>query len=78
MRILIVVACVLTLAVAGCSSYYKVNDPTGDADYYTTKAKKVKQADAVELKDAVSGSKIILQSSEVLQIRKKEFKQATA
>ncbi|MHC4156184.1 MAG: hypothetical protein ACYST6_14875 [Planctomycetota bacterium] len=62
----------LLLVVAGCTSYYKVTDPATDKVYYTNKIS-YKGSGAVELKDAQTGAKVVLPSSEVQQIEKDEF-----
>jgi len=62
--------------LAGCGgNYYKVNDPAGDRQYYTTDIDKTKTG-AITFKDEKSGSKVTLQSSEVKQISEDEFKAA--
>lgn len=62
----------LLLIVAGCTSYYKVTDLATDKVYYTNKVD-YKGSGAVELKDAKTGAKVVLPSSEVQQIKKDEF-----
>jgi hypothetical protein len=64
----------LLLVAAGCTSYYKVTDPSTDKVYYTNKVK-YKGSGAVELEDAKSGAKVVLPASEVQQIKKEEFTQ---
>ena len=64
----------LLLIVAGCTSYYKVTDPTTDKSYYTNDVK-YKGSGSVELKDARTGAKVILPTSEVQKIEKDEFNQ---
>jgi hypothetical protein len=62
--------------VAGCGgNYYRVNDPTGNKEYYTTDIDKSK-AGAITFKDEKSGSVVTLQSSEIKEISKDEFKSA--
>lgn len=70
------VLCGMTGLLGGCSGdYYRVNDPAGDRQYYTTDIDKTKTG-AITFKDEKSGSKVTLQSSEVKQISKDEFKAA--
>ena len=65
------VAGVLMLA-AGCTHYYKVSDPAGQKEYYTTEIETA-QSGAIKIKDKKSGSVVTLQSSEVKEISEKEF-----
>ena len=65
--------CGLTMMVAGCTNYYKVNDPAGGKLYYTTKIHDAGRAGAVKFKDEKTGSTVTLQSSEVKEISADEF-----
>jgi hypothetical protein len=68
--------CGLTALVAGCgTSYYRVNDPAGTKEYYTTNIEQTKTG-AIEFTDEKSGSVVTLQSSEVKKISEDEFKTA--
>jgi len=68
--------CGLVTLVAGCGGdFYRVNDPAGDKQYYTKDIKQTKSG-AITFKDEKSGSKVTLQSSEVKEISKDEFKAA--
>ncbi len=67
--------CGTIAALAGCATYYKVNDPAGSKLYYTTEIDKTK-AGAITFKDEKSGSTVTLQSSEVKEISEEEFKAA--
>ena len=70
------ILCGMAGLLAGCGgNYYKVNDPAGDRQYYTTDIDKTKTG-AITFKDEKSGSKVTLQSSEVKQISEDEFKAA--
>lgn len=70
------ILCGMITLVAGCGTdYYRVSDPAGDRQYYTTDIDKTK-AGAITFKDAKSGSTVTLQSSEVKEISKDEFKSA--
>ena len=64
----------LATSLAGCTSYYKVTDPTTGRVYYTTELKQ-KGSGAATLKDARTGNTVTVQSSEVQKIEKKEFEQ---
>jgi hypothetical protein len=67
---------VLSLAVAmfglsGCTSYYKVHDPTTGKDYYTTSVKK--KGGSTTLKDGRTGNTVTVQNSEVSKITKEQY-----
>jgi hypothetical protein len=66
------------LLVAGCASYYKVTDPTSGRVYYTDDVQIEKKGGTVKLKDARSKSVVTLQSSEVKEISKDEYKAGLA
>ncbi len=65
----------MMLLFSACGSYYMVKDPASDRTYYTQKVKTKKEG-AVAFKDAVSGSEVTIQNSEVTKIKKDEFKKA--
>lgn len=70
------VLCGMAGLLAGCGGhYYKVNNPVGDRQYYTTEIEQSK-AGTITFKDKKSGSKVTLQSSEVKEISEDEFKAA--
>ena len=58
--------------LAGCSHYYKVNDPAGNKEYYT-KDIDSSRSGAVKIKDARTGAVVTLQSSEVKEISEEEY-----
>jgi hypothetical protein len=64
--------CALTLLVGGCTSYYRVSDPAGSKEYYTTDIDKNKGG-SISFKDAKSGSVVTLQSSDVKEISEEEY-----
>ena len=70
----VAVASVLAVALvtAGCTSYYKVTDPSTGRVYYTTEVKK-KGSGAATLKDARTGNQISIQNSEVQKIKKEQY-----
>jgi hypothetical protein len=73
---IVLILCGMMTLVAGCGgNYYRVNDPTGNKEYYTTDIDKSK-AGAITFKDEKSGSVVTLQSSEIKEISKDEFKSA--
>ena len=65
-------ACVLALLLGGCTSYYKVTDPTTGKAYYTTELKQ-KGNGAATLKDGRTGNTVNLQNSEISTISKEEY-----
>ena len=67
------VSCGLILVVAGCSSHYRVTDPSSGKTYYTTKIDNAGRAGAVKIKDEKTGSTVTLQSSEVKEISAEEY-----
>ena len=67
--------CGLVAVMAGCTTYYQVNDPAGTKEYYTTKIKETKTG-AIAFTDKKSGSVVTLQSSEVKKISEDEFEAA--
>jgi len=60
------------LLASGCTSYYKVHDPTTGKTYYTSDLKR-KSSGAAELVDGRTGNHVSLQNSEVSQITKEEY-----
>ena len=75
-QIMALSAVVALIAVtAACSHYYKVNDPTGSKEYYTTEIDQTKGG-AIKIKDEKSGATVTLQSSEVKEISEEEFEKA--
>ena len=69
----------LVFLVAGCASYYRVTDTQSGNVYYTKKVSTVKGGGgAVKLTDTRTGSAVTLQSSEVKEISKKEYKEGLA
>ena len=65
-----------TIFLSGCASYYKVKEPQTGNVYYTTEVDRSKSG-SVKFKDANTGSEVILQSSEVLEINEEEYKANT-
>ena len=62
---------------AGCTTYYKVTDPTTGKVYYTTQLDHRPNGSAT-LKDARSGNKVTLQNSEIEKVKKEEFESGKA
>src|SRR4051794_16663119 len=60
-------------AAGGCTSYYKVHDPTSGKDYYTNEVKQ-ESSGAASLKDARTGDQVVIQNSEVAKISEEQFK----
>jgi hypothetical protein len=67
--------CGVVLVAAGCAHYYKVSDPAGNKEYYTTKIEATRSG-AIKIKDEKTGSVVTLQSSEVKEISEEEFNAA--
>ena len=73
MKKLCIFLIVLGLLV-GCT-YYRVVDPASGKEYFTTKVKQAGKSGAVTIKDAKTGAKVTLQSTEVHKISKKEYEE---
>ena len=74
-RLLLCVVAGMISLVTACSHYYKVNDPAGDREYYTTDVDESKSG-AIKIKDEKTGAIVTLQSSEVKEISAQEFEKA--
>jgi hypothetical protein len=66
----------IVLVTAGCTTYYRVTDPSSGKIFYTTDVKR--SGSAVMFKDAKSGSDVTLQASEVKEITSDDFNKNTA
>lgn len=73
-RILITVLTIMVfLGLASCGgSYYKITDPTSGARYYTEDL--IQEDSYIILKDANTGSTVILLNPELTEINEEEFK----
>jgi len=60
------------LLAGGCSSYYKVTDPTTGKVYYTDNLRE-RSSGSATLRDAKTGNMVSLQNSEVQKITKDEY-----
>ena len=58
------------LFAAGCTTYYRVTDPTTGKVYYTTE---LKQDGSTTLKDARTGDSVTLQNVDVRKVSKEDF-----
>jgi len=63
----------LLLILYGCSSHYLVHDPASGTNYYTTDVDRTGDSGAIKFKDHATGSKVILQQSEVRKIGEDEY-----
>jgi hypothetical protein len=63
----------LLLILCGCTSHYMVHDPVSGSDYYTTDVDRTGDSGAIRFKDHATGSKVIIQQSEVRKISEDEF-----
>jgi uncharacterized protein YceK len=78
-RKLIIISLILlfgTILLSGCTSYYRVKDSASGNVYYTTDIDRSKSG-SIQFKDANTGSEVTLQSSEVSEINKEEYKANT-
>ena len=76
MRLAVVIALVFVMMVLGCASYYKVTDIGSGKTYFTQDIDRNRDG-SILFKDEGSSSTVTLQSSEVLEISKEEFKANT-
>jgi len=74
-RMIVWILCGVLAGIAGCTTYYRVSDPSGTKEYYTTDIDKTKGG-GITFKDEKSGGVVTLQSSEVKEISEDEFKAA--
>jgi hypothetical protein len=73
MKRVLKVVCLAAIGIAaGCTSYYKVTDPSTGNVYYTTEVQN-KGGGSVQLKDAATGDKVTLQNSQVTKVNKEEY-----
>lgn len=68
--------CGFMIIMAGCTTYYRVTDPTTGREYYTTEVEDVGKDGTVKINDKKSGSTVRIKSSEVKEISKDEYKAA--
>ena len=76
MRLAVVIALVFVMMGVGCASYYKVTDIGSGKTYFTQDIERNRDG-SILFKDEGSHSTVTLQSSEVLEISKDEFKENT-
>jgi len=74
-RLMLWMLCGMVAVLAGCASHYRVNDPAGTREYYTTKIDK-SVGGSITFKDEKGGGVVTLQSSEVKEISEEEFNAA--
>lgn len=67
----------LVIIISGCSSYYRVVDPTTDKAYYTTEINELRGG-AVRLKDDKTQRTVTVTNSEIEKISEKEYNQGLA
>lgn len=73
-RLILALMCLFLISgLTGCGSYYKVTEPTTGKIYYTEDIDKTKSG-TIRFQDAVTGSNVTIQNSEVQEITKDEFK----
>lgn len=76
MRLALIIGLVCVMMAVGCASYYKVTD-VGSGKTYFTKDIDRNRDGSILFEDESSSSTITLQSSEVMEISKEEFKAKT-
>jgi hypothetical protein len=62
----------LVLCGSGCMRYFKVSEPGGGRDYYTTRVDDQANG-AIRFTDLKTGSRVTLQSSEVKEVKKADL-----
>jgi len=67
-------AAVLFAVTAGCTTYYKVTDPSSGKDYYTTSYKT--KSGALVFEDDATRSKVNIQNAEIREISKDRYNEA--
>ena len=75
-RLTTLMICFVLFITLGCASYYKVTDPASSKTYYTKDVDRHRDG-RIEFKDEKTGAEVTLQSSEVAEISKDEFKENT-
>lgn len=73
MRKISFILTIALLTLAGCGSHYAVRDPESGSTYYTTDIDRTGESGAVKFKDDATGSKVIIQQSEVRKISEDEY-----
>ncbi len=68
----IAIALFLCNLILGCTTYYKVHDPSTGSTYYATEIKSEKGG-ALFLKDARTNAQVTIQTSEVMQITADQY-----
>lgn len=67
------------LGLAACGPrYYRVTDPNSGKIYYTRDVDTKRRTGAVQFKDAQTGAKVTLQSSQVQKITEADYTQGLA
>ena len=61
--------------LSGCTTYYRITDPSTEKSYFTTKYEK--EDGAIEFTDAKSGSMVNIQNAEISEISGDEYKSNT-
>ena len=65
-------ACGLLVCTVGCERYYRVSEPQGGREYFTTKVDE-QSSGAIKFSDMRSGGRVTLQSSEVKEIKRADL-----
>ncbi len=69
--------CGFTMIASGCTSYYRVTDPTSGKQYYTTEVID-KKFEAVKIKDDKTGDTVTLKNWQIKEISKDDYKAGIA
>ena len=70
-------ACSLILLASACTTYYRITDAATGKTYYTTDYDRTSSG-GLKFEDANSRSTVTLQSSEITEISRSEFKAKTS
>jgi len=71
--VLYCLACAVTFALAGCATYYKVQDPVSGKVYYTEKIDSQSNG-AIRFKDEVTKTRVTLPESEIMEVTEDQYK----
>ena len=61
------------LMLYGCGSHYAVRDPESGSTYYTKDVDRTGDNGAIKFKDEATGSKVIIQQSEVRKVSEDDY-----
>ena len=67
-----------TIALSGCTTYYKVSDPGTGRAYYTTKIKEHRSSGGISFEDMGTGAQVTMQNSVVQKVSSDQAKKGAA